>query len=78
MQIEFTPGLPPPLTGPCIFLMWDGMLCEGVLLREGAHQMLIHYNLTTPGRPDRIAVRADTGKVQGYAPIADRGRRAAA
>ncbi|TXI24206.1 MAG: hypothetical protein E6Q67_03025 [Roseateles sp.] len=69
IKIEFTPGLPPQLTGPCIFLMWDGMLCEGTLHREGEHQMLTYYNLAAPEAPEKITVRADTGKVQGYAPI---------
>lgn len=69
IKIDFTPGLPPPLTGSCIFLLWDGTLCEGTLHREGEHLMLTHYNQVAPGAPERITLRADTGKVQGYAPI---------
>lgn len=76
LNIQFTPGLPPPLTGACIFLMWDGMLCEGVLvLKEGRH-VLVHYNLAALGAPERIEQPADGGKVQGYALVADRGRAA--
>ena len=67
LQIGITLGLPLPSTGPCIFLMWDGMLCEGVLNHDGEHLMVTHYNLTIPGRPQKITQRADTGKVQGYA-----------
>lgn len=69
INIEFTPGLPPPSTRSCIFLMWDGMLCEGVLHREGEHLMITHYNLSEPGIPEKITVRADRGKVQAYAPL---------
>ena len=68
-QVEITLGLPPLTTGPCIFLLWDGMLCEGVLHREGEQLMLTHYNLSTPDRPEKITHRADTGKVQGYAQL---------
>lgn len=76
IRIEFTPGLPPPLTGACIFLMWDGMLCEGELIVKDGRRMLVHYNLAAPDAPERIEQRAEGGKVQGYAHIADRGRAA--
>ena len=74
IKIEFTPGLPPPLTGACIFLMWDGMLCEGTLHHEGGRLMLTHYNLAAPNAPEKIVVRADSGKVQGYTPITGHAR----
>lgn len=73
-QITLTPGLPPPLTGACIFLLWDGMLCEGELIKKDGRNVLVHYNLAAPGAPERIEHAADGGKVLGYTPIADRSR----
>lgn len=70
MQISMTPGLPPTAAGPCIFLLWDGMLCEGTLHREGENLMLTHYNLTgAPDAPQKITMRADTGKVVAHTPL---------
>lgn len=66
-NIEFTPGLPPLGTGPCIFLMWDGMLCEGLLRQDGENLTLTHYNLSEPDSPEKITNRVGTGKVQAYA-----------
>lgn len=68
-NIEFTPGLPPLGTGPCIFLMWDGMLCEGVLCQDGETLTLTHYNLAEPDSPQKITHLVGTGKVQAYASL---------
>lgn len=72
LNITFTPGLPPPLTGPCIFLLWDGTLCEGGLFHKGGRTWLVHYNFANPIAPERIEMPADGGKIQAYAPISDR------
>lgn len=81
LTINLTPGLPPPLAGACIFLMWDGTLCEGqIIRREDGRLVLVHYDLTAPHDPQRIEHSVDEGgkdKVQGYVRIADRGRSAA-
>lgn len=77
ITIELTPGLPRAGAGPCIFLLWDGMLCEGVLHRDGEHLMLTHYNLTSPGAPEKITMRADTGKVQAHVQLMGHKRAAA-
>lgn len=77
INIESTPGLPPAGEGPCIFLLWDGSLCEGVLHREEGRLMLTHYNLSSPGAPEKITMRADTGKVAAYARLTGHQRAAA-
>lgn len=77
INIEFTPGLPAPGEGTCIFLLWDGMLCEGVLHRVEGRLMLTHYNLSSPGAPEQITIRADTGKVQAFARLMGHKRAAA-
>ncbi|MFK4705627.1 hypothetical protein ABIC83_002466 [Roseateles asaccharophilus] len=70
VNIAITPGLPPPLTGACIFLLWDGTLCEGALFQKDGRRWLVHYNFAKTAEPERIEMPADGGKVQGYAPIA--------
>jgi hypothetical protein len=66
-KIEFTRGLPPALTGPCIFLMWDGSACEGGLHTRDGRQWLVTHNYADPTRPQRIEIPADGGKVLGFA-----------
>lgn len=63
INIELTPGLPPHGEGPCIFLLWDGMLCEGGLHSDDQRLMLTHYSLSSSGEPEKITIRADTGKL---------------
>ena len=75
IRLNFTPGLPPVLSGACIFLLWDGSLCEGELIQRDGRHVLVHYNLAALGWPQRIEKVADRGAIQGYAaPIADPGR----
>lgn len=76
MNVQFTPGLPPQLSGACIFLLWDGSLCEGHLVRRGEadQPVLITYNLADPERPERIELRAGPDKVQGYALLTGHGK----
>lgn len=50
---------------------WFAGLIAGFEIEKGKRL------LAAPGVPEKITVRADTGKVLGYAPIADRGRVAA-
>lgn len=66
-NIEFNPGLPPPLTGPCLFLMWDGSVCEGGLHTSDGRQWLVTHNYADPTQPQRIEIPADGGKVLGFA-----------
>jgi hypothetical protein len=73
--IHFEPGLPPH-GNPCIFLMWDGSLCEGFLQHENGHRMLTTYNLVAKS-PEQIKLRAATGKVQAYAELTGHPRSAA-
>lgn len=66
ISIEFTPGLPPPVTGTCIFLLSDGTLCEGVLHRDDGRLMLTTCNIAEPHSLEKITMPAE-GKVQAYA-----------
>jgi hypothetical protein len=65
--VEFQKGLPDH-GDPCIFLLWDGSLCEGFLSKEGERRMLTTYSLAGPA-PERITMRADGGKIQGFAEL---------
>lgn len=68
VNIEMTAGIPGK-NGPYIFLMWDGMLVEGVLHQQSGERLITHYDLTIPFKPEAITHRAETGKIIAYAPI---------
>lgn len=69
VHLDFTPGLPSACDGPCVFLLWDGSICEGGLyLREG-RRWLVTHNYADPQRPERIEMPADTGRVLGFAVV---------
>lgn len=73
--IAITPGVPTS-GGQYIFLLFDGMLVSAVLHREYDKRVITFYNLAEPKSPQRITLPADTGKIIGYAEVADRGRAA--
>lgn len=66
-KIEFTAGLPPLHCGPCIFLMWDGSVCEGGLHTKDGRQWLVTHSYADPTLPQRVEIPADGGKVLGFA-----------
>jgi len=76
IEINFTEGLPQFGLGAYIFLLWDGSLCEGELIRRDDDLFLVRYiGDGEGGGPRRIEKRADQGLIQAHTQIASRGRK---
>jgi hypothetical protein len=72
-HITFNAGLPPH-GNPCIFLLWDGTLCEVHLQRDGDRLTLTTYNLAALCAPEKLCMAAGDDKIISYAELAGRGR----
>jgi hypothetical protein len=65
--LTFSPGLPPPLSGPNVYVLYDGSLAMGDLVAEEGKQWLRSVN-SVGMTPLDIAAN----KIRGWAPAGPR------